>query len=140
MTNRPVWPAYSRRALDRVGGALVGARFACFAAFATVRVLSGVLCAVRLAFAAELRAKFTKSGMPFRAPNHRRRRGATNIRAVQARERAFRHLGRRVADVRRRAFIASHCAEHTSLNGTLHISFGFFTHSFAFYSALRRER
>jgi hypothetical protein len=127
-----IWAGFfltcSRRAFDRVRGALIGARLTGFATLEAVCVLCGMPGAVRLAFTAELRTKLAEAGVLFRSADHRRRRGAANVRAVKAREHTLCGLGCRVADVFRRAFIAGHCAKHASLNGTLHILFSFVAH------------
>ena len=108
---------------------MVGAFLTSLATFLAVLVLIGVLGAVSLAFATELRAKLAKARVLFGSSDHRRRCGAADFRAVEAGEHTLGGLGRRVADVFGRAFIAGHGAEHACLNGTLHILFGFVAHS-----------
>jgi hypothetical protein len=113
-----------------VSGALVGARFAGFSAFEAMCVLIGVFRAMRLALATKLRAQLAKAGVLFRFAAQRSRRDSADVRAVEARERAFDHLGSGVADVFGRAFIAGCRAEQACLNGTLHILLGFFCHGY----------
>ena len=124
-----------------MNGALVGTCLASLAALPTVGVFVSVFCALGFAFAAELRAQFAEARVPFGTPQHRRGGGAANLTAIQAGQRALDHLGRRVADVFRRALITGHCAEHARLNRALHISFGFFAHiQFGLLCRIQRSR
>ena len=115
-------------ALDRVGGALIGAGFAGFPAFEAVRMLLGMPGALGFAFAANLRAEFAKAGMPGRTAQHCRGGHAADVRAIEANESAVGHLRRAVPDIRRRAFIARLCAKDARVDGGLHLGLRFCAH------------
>jgi hypothetical protein len=107
---------------------LVGARFARFTAIAAVAMLCCVLCTVRLAFAANLRAKLTKARVPLRTPHHNCGGYPANVGTIETGQCALDHFRGRVADVFRRALVTRCGTEDASLDRSLHILFGFFAH------------
>lgn len=118
----------SLSAFDGVGRALVRARLACLAAFATMREFVRVFSAMRFAFAAELGAKLAEAGVPLRTTGHGGNSRAADVGAVQASERALREFLIGAFDDLDRAFVAGQGAEHSGLEGALHVLWIFFGH------------